>query len=488
MFESDNILFEKTESIAILFELFGKFLEKIVSIPTDQENLSINLEYFKKIHYDLSQLFILYSQNLTELLPKPFIQQKNKFSSNSHAYDFNQFLFRITFFSSKFFTNIFQFKENYQNNAELKPIKLPEPQPQPPSKMLLNHIKNQIPKKSKSNHSFKENFKLNFQDCSLKIVYSENQNNPKIPNPVSLNEPKDQETLSKPNNGLIEDFKYLFEHRKTFSDMIISGKNHQRFYCHKAILSARSPYFSINCRESRNIPFPEINEEIIEQILKYIYYGEIEINEKNNLDLFKAAFKFKIPSLIEITRESVAKSIDSNPQSAIKILLTISDAEIRNKCLNATLETIENEYKMPENFLDLKPDDIKELFNLSVQKNYFTNFHKLINFTQQWIKKFSDTSSTNYLNSNENKIIRGVSEEAILTLLENVKFYQIHTSILNFIQKTNGFTPKIYQTIKLIENKIQPNTSESETYGKLTQLKLDQIQEKEKEKEEMMMK
>ncbi|KAG9293401.1 hypothetical protein G9A89_006686 [Geosiphon pyriformis] len=113
-------------------------------------------------------------------------------------------------------------------------------------------------------------------------------------------------------NALSNDFGDLFDCQK-FSDVRIivdEAPNIRNFHAHSQILAARSPYFAVALssnwvkRENNTIIFtnPNISPKIFEITLRYIYYGEISLNEDGApiiLELLIAADELILENIID---------------------------------------------------------------------------------------------------------------------------------------------------------------------------------------------
>lgn len=90
-----------------------------------------------------------------------------------------------------------------------------------------------------------------------------------------------------------------------FADLIICV-GRRRFPCHRVILAAGAPYFrsmfSSGMEECRKkaIEIKEIDPEVFEHTLRYIYTGQINISVPIAPELFTQAHMFQIASLVEL--------------------------------------------------------------------------------------------------------------------------------------------------------------------------------------------
>ncbi|KAG9305716.1 hypothetical protein G9A89_005114 [Geosiphon pyriformis] len=130
-------------------------------------------------------------------------------------------------------------------------------------------------------------------------------------------------------HALSHDFESLLN-SQNFSDVrIIVGEapNTRTFHVHSQILAARSSYFAIALsgdwvkRENNTIIFskPNISPDIFDVILRYIYSGEISLNEHGPLtilELLIAADELILEKLIDHLEdyliEHYAKELEEN--------------------------------------------------------------------------------------------------------------------------------------------------------------------------------
>jgi len=96
-----------------------------------------------------------------------------------------------------------------------------------------------------------------------------------------------------------------------------SGDDQGRLKAHKIVLCAASPFFynalNSDMKEKKEgvIRLEETSKAVMEEVLKYLYTGHVDINEDNaNLfDLIAAANYFVIPSLKTLCGKGVLKTL-----------------------------------------------------------------------------------------------------------------------------------------------------------------------------------
>ena len=116
-------------------------------------------------------------------------------------------------------------------------------------------------------------------------------------------------TEAEERNFCVEMMKRLDIQRRNeqFCDVILevgSGDDQARLKAHKVVLCAASPFFynalTSDMKEKKEgvIRLEETSKAVMEEVLKYLYTGYVDINENNaNFDLIAAADYFVIPSL-----------------------------------------------------------------------------------------------------------------------------------------------------------------------------------------------
>ena len=94
------------------------------------------------------------------------------------------------------------------------------------------------------------------------------------------------------------------------------------FYCHAVILKARSTLF---CRilESASKPnvvnISEVNPDVMENVITFIYSGQLDINKDSMLDLLEAAVKLELVTLLERCHKFFRNQI--NFENAVDVLI-----------------------------------------------------------------------------------------------------------------------------------------------------------------------
>ncbi|XP_053596739.1 speckle-type POZ protein B [Microplitis demolitor] len=195
-------------------------------------------------------------------------------------------------------------------------------------------------------------------------------------------------SLQTPQRKITDDLKGLYD-SKINSDVIFVVGNKQ-FKAHKLILSTRSPVFfamfSHGMKENRDgeVAIPDIEPEIFNKMLEFIYTDEI-----NNLDadaayLLEAADKYQLRKLKSLCEESLSKSC--RVDNVIK-LMVLADLHNANQLFEYALELITKnidaiigtpEYKMLEEFKPLLLSKLIKKLATSMKSNDNKNERKFL--------------------------------------------------------------------------------------------------------------
>ena len=163
-------------------------------------------------------------------------------------------------------------------------------------------------------------------------------------NLLAVNKKKDSELRTKDSeiSGLKSEnseMKNLLESlygEKDFSDVKIVCGDGKAFLCHKLVLGCQSEVFktifknkSLMEKQSEGVMKIEendVNSDIMEQLLYYLYFQKVEDNKMINADLMIAADKFNVKGLLDFC----TKFLESNlsVENALDVLI---NAELLNQ-------------------------------------------------------------------------------------------------------------------------------------------------------------
>ncbi|KAH0558172.1 speckle-type POZ protein-like [Cotesia glomerata] len=136
------------------------------------------------------------------------------------------------------------------------------------------------------------------------------------------------------NKCQLVDLKELYN-TKLNSDFTIIVKGKQ-FKIHKAILSAHSPVLATLFtndtveRQTNEVSILDIylTSEIFEKLLEYIYTDKVSNLDQVAANLFEAAHKYQMTSLLKICEESLRESL--NPENIIQTLILADRCNAKN--------------------------------------------------------------------------------------------------------------------------------------------------------------
>ncbi|KAL9952455.1 hypothetical protein ACROYT_G039715 [Oculina patagonica] len=94
-----------------------------------------------------------------------------------------------------------------------------------------------------------------------------------------------------------------------------SGDDQARFKAHRIVLCAASPFFfnafNSDMKEKKEgvIRLEQITKDVMEEVLKYLYTGRVDISEANACDLMAAADYFLLPTLKDLCGKVIAQAL-----------------------------------------------------------------------------------------------------------------------------------------------------------------------------------
>ncbi|XP_033096250.1 gigaxonin-like [Anneissia japonica] len=164
--------------------------------------------------------------------------------------------------------------------------------------------------------------------------------------------------------------------------LVIDGKE---FNVQQSVLCAASPYFRSLfdyegrfCLETRNgkavkaIDIDELSAETFDQILKFTYSGEIELNEENIQDILQAADVLLMADLKNLCCEFLEDCICSSNCLGIRNFTELYSCPRVHRLATDWLETNFESVTKEEEFLQLPFEKLEEIVgmdNLSVSQN-----------------------------------------------------------------------------------------------------------------------
>ena len=121
----------------------------------------------------------------------------------------------------------------------------------------------------------------------------------------------------------VEMMKRLDIQRKNeqFCDVVLevcNGENQARFKAHRIVLCAASPFFysalNNDMKESKEglIRLQDTSKVAIEELLDYLYTGDVDVTQHNAFDLLKIADFLVIPSLKDVSSKFIIQTLSSS--------------------------------------------------------------------------------------------------------------------------------------------------------------------------------
>ncbi|CAG8836327.1 33658_t:CDS:2, partial [Gigaspora margarita] len=155
---------------------------------------------------------------------------------------------------------------------------------------------------------------------------------------------------------IAEDYRQLYETREDYDVIIYVGEesNAEEIHAHSLVLRTRSTYFrgalssgwATKDKDSGCFIFnkPNISPLIFEFILKYLYCGEINIQNQDRdtiLELLVASDEFGLTKLIDHLQQNFGGNLEIHlSQNPVDIFYIIAQHEALNEIRNLSLETI----------------------------------------------------------------------------------------------------------------------------------------------------
>jgi BTB/POZ domain-containing protein 9 len=122
---------------------------------------------------------------------------------------------------------------------------------------------------------------------------------------------------------------------------------------HKSILVARSEYFramllgGLSEASQKEIVIPDVDGAVFEAVLRYIYTGELDATQFEELvvDVIVAASLFRVEGLIRLLESIIAHNLDqSNVESLLQLATTHNFERLKASCnqmMDAQVTTFE---------------------------------------------------------------------------------------------------------------------------------------------------
>lgn len=124
---------------------------------------------------------------------------------------------------------------------------------------------------------------------------------------------RDTELPSRPIQGtksMMSDYKKLFERRES-ADARVKSSDGAILCVHKLILATRSSVFrtmfdiDMTERETSCVEIKDFDSKVLFELFRFIYCGEVEINEEINLELLRAAKRYEVSELPQLCEKFI---------------------------------------------------------------------------------------------------------------------------------------------------------------------------------------
>lgn len=230
----------------------------------------------------------------------------------------------------------------------------------------------------------------------------------------------------KHSGNLIKNFEY-FRRDGGYSDVMLKV-GQKSFPCHKIILAAGSPYFKSmfesGMEESRKscIEMKEVDEDVFEKILHFIYTGKVDITSCILQELFGQSCMFQVTALVDLCVRHFRLHMTENNCLAA---LTLADSHAHKDLYNYAKEYVCMNFgvvSQEEDICRLTADCIKDI--LSYPKLDCEGEEQVFEFAVRWLD-FEEESEKR--------------KHHIYKILSCVKFPQMKTSYLTSVVAKSAY-------------------------------------------------
>ncbi|XP_055908252.1 kelch-like protein 3 [Eupeodes corollae] len=187
---------------------------------------------------------------------------------------------------------------------------------------------------------------------------------------------------------------FSFSENKTFSDISIIASDDVIFHAHKCVLSAFSDYFmtmfASGLKEAlaNEVKIHEFNGNILKPILKFLYTGQIKLNNETIEEILRAANFFQIQPLTNECYEFMAEKLDVKNCLGITIFADQNGLiELFKKASNFASANFEKICSCSD-FLKLDEDQLGAIVSsedlcVTSEEKVFFNIIKWINYDKE---------------------------------------------------------------------------------------------------------
>ncbi|KAJ8686480.1 hypothetical protein QAD02_022274 [Eretmocerus hayati] len=207
--------------------------------------------------------------------------------------------------------------------------------------------------------------------------------------------------IKPPDTRLALDLEGLMNDEK-FSDVVVRTQTFRKFYAHKAILSARSGEFFEMIQQNekegkREVVVLDIEDNVLEELLRFIYTGTVSNIDTNTLELFKASDRFKVQGLRDMCVRRLEHHLNIDNASNILIISNKNNyLTLKNQALEYINQNAANviNTKGFRKMIQSDPVLVSELYCMLVEGMLF--YKKLISYRQLELLSFSSHINSHF--------------------------------------------------------------------------------------------
>lgn len=132
----------------------------------------------------------------------------------------------------------------------------------------------------------------------------------------------------------LSNYKELYTTR-SFSDVKLITREGKTLKAHKIFLASHSPVFKsiFNNNSSDEVDVKEFRTIVVDEMLRYIYYQQIENIQDYMFELYKLAFKFEIENVKQLCVSEMEKHIPMRFTEIIRLSETYQIEQLFTKCV-----------------------------------------------------------------------------------------------------------------------------------------------------------
>lgn len=215
------------------------------------------------------------------------------------------------------------------------------------------------------------------------------------------------------------------------------------FNCHKAVLAAMSDYFDAMFRSSMresisgHVTFPEMEPDLFEIVINFLYTGKADINGENAIELLHQASVLQIKSLQRLCEEFL------HPHLTMDNCLKVWKLAVLHDCDNLAGKAVKMiatnfmELCKTEEFMELEGKEVSAILNeddLDVESE-----DKLCDIALKWINKDKESRVQHAGIIFENIRLPFIKPEYLVNLEESFKFLKEDATCMKCINEAKRY-------------------------------------------------